>query len=253
MRTYCNGNWFTKPNLPPGPPNHQDRDYLFICQGLAISGGFHGPPSKLSVWRDRYSEANRTSPGRFSNHKPKPGHRMLSKFSNVQSQPGSPMIDHSPLSWFIKDIDIDDRDSGRSSFLFSSSQPRSGLVRTQSRHDSHFALGSTPLLAGNAEHGWPDFKYISTIGHCPSFSFGWFIISDANPLLAEHVVRWWRRFSVFDFVSPRPTFSVWLRSSLASVHPPVGYPQFILVFAIGWIHSVGIAFTVWVDGHEYAQ
>lgn len=83
----------------------------------------------------------------------------VDRFTAIQSTPSSPMVETNPLKWFIRDIDIGD--SGKSSSSAGKSVGKSGggtgnkeippkvemfgyrPIRTRSRHECHFATGSS--------------------------------------------------------------------------------------------------------------
>lgn len=73
----------------------------------------------------------------------------VDRFTAIQSSPSSPMVESSPLKWFIRDIDIGDSGKVAQS---SDPPPRPGRelemfghrpIRTRSRHDCHFSTGSS--------------------------------------------------------------------------------------------------------------
>ena len=129
----------------------EDLSHFTTFSSFKISGASSRAPSKkLSVWQDRYSEANRTSPGRFSSTpRPRPlqTNRPPSartafgggpdRFAWIQSNPGSPMTDvHTRSSWFVvRDIDIGDSGGGGS------------LQSQASLNRSHFAFGSSSIVS----------------------------------------------------------------------------------------------------------
>ncbi|XP_059084312.1 MAP7 domain-containing protein 1-like isoform X10 [Tigriopus californicus] len=146
--------------------------------GLDKSGD--GRP-RLSTWKDRSSAVNRSSPSRFLPNlksimaSPASGAASAKntsntnlkgvgttagllyrkdRFTKVQSQPGSPMAEQSPLYWFIRDIDIGDSHSERSSNRRAPSadgrgpRPPGPSPCSRSRHDSHFMRGSASLVGG---------------------------------------------------------------------------------------------------------
>ena len=152
---------------------------IFLFSKTHPTGGQQKATPKLTVWSDRKSPVNRTSPGRFTaararSDSRRPRHLQADRFSNVQSQPGSPMTDQSPLYWFVKDIDIGDKGGSlqnyphqsRRDHWISSGRPPippgrggrsstfvatgSDLVRNRSRNNSHFELAS-PMTAGKIQ------------------------------------------------------------------------------------------------------
>lgn len=150
---------------------------MFIprIKGANNQGCKNGPskarnPPRLSLW-DRKSSSNRTSPGRFQNQaasavggggglisntpRPKSETRAFGSgpgpgYTAVQSQPGSPMQEQSPLYWFVRDIDIGDSSSTKSA---GPHRTNPNLPRTRSRHDCHFSLGSACLGGGGRTGG----------------------------------------------------------------------------------------------------
>ena len=87
----------------------------------------------------------------------------IDRFTAIQSTPSSPMVENSPLKWFIRDIDIGDNSKGTAGATSgarpvtqrpgfkpeqqsSTEQPNMfghRIVRTRSRHDCHFATGAS--------------------------------------------------------------------------------------------------------------
>ena len=140
--------------------SHQGANDKTGCGKGGTSSKLRNPP-RMSLW-DRKAVSNRTSPGRFqnqsvggggSNPRPKsetrafgsgpgPGH---TSYSSIQSQPGSPMQEQSPLNWFVRDIDIGDSSSTKSA---GPHRTNPNLPRTRSRHDCHFSGGSAYLGGG---------------------------------------------------------------------------------------------------------
>ena len=98
----------------------------------------------------------------------------VDRFTAIQSTPSSPMVETNPLKWFIRDIDIGD--SGKSSSSAGKSVGKSGggtgnkeipprvemfghrPIRTRSRHECHFATGSSVPM-GKQKKIVPPFEF----------------------------------------------------------------------------------------------
>ena len=81
----------------------------------------------------------------------------ISRFTVIQSTPASPMVEQSPLFWYCKDIDID---GGGNNKVENSQAPRK-----RSRHDCHFAPGTSIPLGKNVFPGhrifYPYFHFVA--------------------------------------------------------------------------------------------
>lgn len=62
----------------------------------------------------------------------------IDRFTAIQSTPSSPMVENSPLKWFVRDIDIGDNAGSQRPEMFGH-RP----IRTRSRHECHFSTGSS--------------------------------------------------------------------------------------------------------------
>ena len=81
----------------------------------------------------------------------------ISRFTVIQSSPASPMVEQSPLFWYCKDIDIDGGGSNKTE--------NSHTLRKRSRHDCHFAPGTSIPLGKNVFPGhrilYPYFHFVA--------------------------------------------------------------------------------------------
>ena len=142
------------------------------------------------MWKNRSSAVNRSSPGRFlplphlnartTTPQSLPRHpRHKDRFTAIQSQPGSPLTETSPLVWFVKEIDINDgtasdrtpnrpvggggggrsvesgRFGTRPAGLSGNGSGPGVMQRTRSRHECHFARGSALVLTEGEERYRP--------------------------------------------------------------------------------------------------
>ena len=84
----------------------------------------------------------------------------ISRFTVIQSSPASPMIEQAPLFWYCKDIDITDGGGGNNN-----KTETSHTLRKRSRHDCHFAPGTSIPLGKNVFPGhrifYPYFHFVA--------------------------------------------------------------------------------------------
>ena len=114
-------------NLSNAFPDERKKLSLWGRQSSYLGG-----PSVVSVRKSAASRARsadaRTSFGFGSG---------TSRFTVIQSQPASPMVEQMPLFWCVRDIDIGDKPKPSNEMF--GHRP----MRTRSRHDCHFTPGSS--------------------------------------------------------------------------------------------------------------
>ena len=76
----------------------------------------------------------------------------MGRFTIIQSSPASPVVDKSPLFGYYKDIDIEDGSGCGGGGSTHASRPHH--VRKRSRHDCHFAPGTSIPLGKTCQWSW---------------------------------------------------------------------------------------------------
>ena len=148
LKALCNPNTPSLPFTFPNPVSQADKTTWKAPSNRTSPGRFQNQPAAVAAVTNNCNNNNNYVRGKSETRAfgsgPGPG------YTSIQSQPGSPMQEQSPLYWFVRDIDIGDTSSTKSA---GPHRTNPNLPRTRSRHECHFSLGSACLGGGGKTTG----------------------------------------------------------------------------------------------------